>query len=235
MKNLIRKLLNLLGYQIEKLPQHQKLNSYFAKYSSYTMIPQQVYVENLNLAQQIISDIPGDIVECGVWRGGMIAGIANLFGNDRHYHLFDSFEGLPSAKKIDGDSALAWQQNTSGPTYFNNCTAEISFAKNVMEIAKVNSYTLHQGWFNETLPKFKTPTSIALLRLDGDWYDSTMDCLKHLYPLVVKGGLVLIDDYYTWEGCSRAVHDYLSSIQSQSRIQTSKYGTCYIIKKDDRA
>jgi O-methyltransferase len=82
------------------------------------------------------------------------------------------------------------------------------------------------------LPHFKSSNEIALLRLDGDWYESTMDCLKYLFPKVVQKGIIIIDDYFTWEGCSKAVHDYLSSIKSTSRIYTSPGGVCYIIKQD---
>jgi hypothetical protein len=93
-------------------------------------------------------------------------------------------------------------------------------------------YKLIKGWFNKTLPQFNIPGNIALLRLDGDWYESTMDCLKNLYPKVADKGLLLIDDYFAWEGCSRAVHDYLSEIKSTSRIRT--YGdVCYIIKTEN--
>jgi O-methyltransferase len=89
-----------------------------------------------------------------------------------------------------------------------------------------------QGWFDQTVPIFNDSNEISLLRLDGDWYDSTMVCLVHLFPKVVKGGIIILDDYYTWDGCSRAVHDYLSDIKTSSRIFTSEKGVCYIVKAD---
>lgn len=62
-----------------------------------------------------------------------------------------------------------------------------------------------QGWFSATVPVWaKQQRPIAVLRLDGDWYDSTILCLEHLWPLVSPGGLVIIDDYYPWDGCSKA-------------------------------
>ena len=201
----------------------------FKKYAYFTMISRGLYKENLNLAQRVM--VEGDVVECGSWRGGMIAGIAEVLGKKRKYYLYDSFEGLPQAQAIDGASAIAWQKDTKSTLYFDNCTADINDANRAMERAGVQ-YECIKGWFNDTLPS-NTVESIALLRLDGDWYDSTMICLKHFYPKVATGGLILIDDYPTWDGCSRAVHDYLSSIQSKSRIgRGSKNGVAFIIKND---
>lgn len=70
------------------------------------MITADDYVENLRLARWV-GQVRGSIIECGTWRGGMIAGIADVLGRDRRYYLFDSFEGLPPAKEIDGAAALA--------------------------------------------------------------------------------------------------------------------------------
>src|ERR1039457_3011063 len=88
----------------------------YAKYRDYTMIPETTYIRNLRIAE-CVRRLKGPIVESGVWRGGMIAGIAELLGPDRQYVLFDSFEGLPPAKEIDGAHALAWQADPSSSTY----------------------------------------------------------------------------------------------------------------------
>lgn len=204
--------------------------SVYEKYSAFTMVKKDHYLDNLELVQNVLP-LAGDVVECGVWRGGMIAGIAEILGKNRTYYLFDSFEGLPEAKEIDGASAIAWQKNTGGEMYFDNCSAEMSFAEKAMKKAGV-TFRCIKGWFDQTVPVFNKTNKIALLRLDGDWYDSTMVCLKHLYPKVLKGGIIIIDDYYTWDGCSRAVHDYLSEIKSVSRISSTARGICYIVKMD---
>ena len=99
-----------------------------------------------------------------------------------------------------------------------------------MKISGVQNYEIIKGWFSETLPKFHINEEIAILRLDADWYESTMQCLKFLYPKVAKGGLIILDDYYTWDGCSRAVHDYLSAYSLANRIYQLEDGNCYIIK-----
>jgi O-methyltransferase len=235
MKNVKEKILNSLGYKLAKKNTEEEnriamFKNIYLEYQNYTMIPEFVYISNLALSTSI-AHINGDIYECGVWKGGMIAGIAKLLGRQRNYYLFDSFEGLPIATELDGASAKEWQQNTKGATYYDNCSAEQEFAIKVMNMANV-SYTIHKGWFSNILPLFKTDTPIALLRLDGDWYDSTIECLRYLYPLVNNDGIIILDDYYAWNGCSRAVHDYLASIRSISKIYKTVDDIAYIIKKD---
>jgi hypothetical protein len=199
------------------------------RFSGLTMISPEDFVRNLMLAERV-SKIPGCVIECGVWRGGMSAGLAMVLGSKRKYFLFDSFEGLPEASKIDGQSAIEWQNNKQGSMYFDNCKAEPDYARQAMTIAGAQSFSLVKGWFNETLPKFMPPEPIALLRLDGDWYDSTMVCLESLFQYVTPGGLILVDDYYTWDGCSRAIHDYLSRHSSTERIQSFE-GICFMERK----
>lgn len=233
--NLIKMLFNAIGITISRknTPANRnmtKLKEIFSRYQLYTMISEEVYVDNLMLCQQV-SKIEGDIIECGVWKGGMIAGIAQLLGNNRKYYLFDSFEGLPAAREIDGSAAIAWQGNKKSAIYYDNCTAEEEFAISAMKLTGT-TFFIKKGWFDKTLPSFSISGKIAILRLDGDWYDSTLTCLKYLYPQVNYDGLIILDDYYTWEGCCKAVHDYLSSISSASRIHRSLEGVAYIIKKD---
>lgn len=229
LKSNVRKAIRKTGI----LPADREYNFYdgiYNKYRDFTMNPKRYYLTNLRLAQKY-SHLQGDVVECGVWRGGMIAGMAEILGKDRQYHLYDSFEGLPPAKEVDGQTAIDWQKDTESKTYYDNCKAEMSFATTAMEMAGV-PFQCVKGWFDETVPN-NTLGPIAILRLDGDWYDSTMVCLKHLYPKVVKNGLIIMDDYYFWDGCSKATHDYLSSIQSPSRIYTGTADVAYIIKKED--
>lgn len=207
-----------------------KYVSLYSKYRDFTMVPENFYIANLKVAERA-KDLEGDVVECGVWRGGMIAGISELLGKSKHYFLYDSFEGLPEAKEVDGAAAIQWQNNKEGELYYDNCKAEMEFANKAMKLSGV-SFTCIKGWFDQTVPLNKHE-KISLLRLDGDWYDSTMVCLQHLYPKVASNGVIIIDDYYTWDGCSRAVHDYLSSVKSASRIYTGFDKVAYIIKKDN--
>jgi O-methyltransferase len=194
----------------------------------FTMIPPHVFGANLALADRV-RQIKGCVVECGVWRGGMSAGIARCLGPSRKYYLFDSFEGLPPAKAIDGTAALKWQQNTESAEYFENCWAPVTYAKEAMKQVGATNAEFVKGWFEDTIPKHHFDEPIALLRLDGDWYESTMVCLTNLFDRVAPGGLIIIDDYYAWDGCSRAVHDFLSSRSASERIESLE-AVCFMVK-----
>lgn len=230
-KGLIKNIFKLGGVSVSR--HNRMLDRYaqlFEKYRSYTMIPEGLFIQNLDLCNAF-SHLEGDFVECGVWRGGMSAAIVELLGPQRHAHLFDSFEGLPPAKDIDGKEAIAWQQDTSAPNYYDNCAAEEKFARDAMKAAAHQKYTIYKGWFDQTLKNYNA-RPIAVLRLDGDWYDSIKVCLDYLFPLVVEGGIVILDDYNTWDGCTRAVHDYLAERKSPSRIHEWNNRIPYIIKKN---
>lgn len=231
-KNVVKKILNLGGLDVTRYNRskaHHK--ALYKKYSEFTMVPEAMFRLNLDLCEHFRS-VNGDYVECGVWRGGMSAAIAELIGKERTIHLFDSFQGLPQASEIDGKEAIAWQNNPSGPNYFDNCAAEKSFAIEAMKLAGHSNYKLYEGWFEKTLPDYpKSP--IAILRLDGDWYESIISCLRQLFPYVSDGGVVVLDDYYTWDGCAKAVHDYLAEIKSPSRIYQWKDQIAYIRKKNE--
>ena len=200
----------------------------YEKYKAYTMIPLLNYLDNLEIASMCAA-VKGDVVECGVWKGGMIAGVSEILGTGRKYWLFDSFEGLPPARQKDGRDALEWQNKKDGEYYYDNCTADPRFAEEVMQLAGAADYSIVKGWFSDTLPSARIE-KIALLRLDGDWYDSTMTCLDNLYHRVADGGIVIIDDYYFWEGCARAVHDFLSKNDISDRIEQTENGVAYIVK-----
>lgn len=201
----------------------------YKTFADFTMTPPNRYVRNLTLVNHF-RHIQGCVVECGTWRGGMIGGIAKLLGPDRRYFLFDSYEGLPVPTKQDGKKAFEWQNDKNAPGYYDNCSAEMGFAEEAMKLSGVVDYKITKGWFNESLPQFDKNNSIAILRLDGDWYESTMQCLENLYDLVVPGGIIIIDDYYYWEGCTRAVHDYMSKNQLTDKISQWENDICYIIK-----
>jgi O-methyltransferase len=229
-KKVVKRILNFSGLEISRFKassdHYEKL---FIKYKTYSMVPEQMFKLNLELCEQY-NNVDGDYVECGVWRGGMSAAISEVLDKKKTFHLFDSFEGLPPAKEIDGKEALQWQADKNSVNYFDNCAAEKSFAVEAMKLAKHERYKLYEGWFNETLPRY-SGNPISILRLDGDWYDSIIECLEKLFPYVSSGGIVLLDDYYTWDGCTKAVHDYLARIQSPSRIHQFNNQLAYILKK----
>lgn len=188
----------------------------------FTMVKKLRFATNLELARSV-QNVPGDVIEAGTWRGGMAAGIAATLGNGRHYWLFDSFEGLPPADlKRDGRKAVALT---------GKCRAGEHYAARAMESVGADNYTLARGWFADTLPTATFDNGIALLRLDCDWYESTMQCLEYLYPQLNPGGICIIDDYFYWPGCRQAVIDYLArSAMSDAIEQTGSDPVAFIRK-----
>jgi O-methyltransferase len=215
--------------------EHRQQRRLFDKYAERTMVPRDQFVDNL-LVSRLVDDVPGAVVECGTWRGGMIAALAETLsgGAAREFVLFDSFQGLPPAGVIDGEAARAWQADPEAPDNRDNCRAAREEASESMRMAGVDA-TFVEGWFDETVPTYAAAErpAIALLRLDADWYDSTMVCLRHLFPLVVPGGIVIIDDYGVgvFDGCTRAVHDFLSEFEAREFLRTTQRGVTFIVRR----
>lgn len=207
----------------------QNLLDIHREFQDFTMLHRRDYLANLALCGQFDIGPSGLIVECGTWKGGMIAGIAKLLGNKYEYKLFDSFEGLPAATSKDGDDAIRWQSDTESETYFNNCAAQIDFAKEAMSRAGIETAEYYKGWFEDTLPDLSLSMPISILRLDADWFESTLTILSSLYDKVRDGGLIIIDDYYTWDGCTKAVHQFFNDRELAERVRQYDR-VAYIIK-----
>ena len=159
----------------------------------------------------------GAIVECGVYKGGSAAVMTMAASSRPDVWLFDSFEGLPEPTVEDGAMAVEYAgQRASGALEpIGQCVGPLDVVKELFfEKIGADPSRIHirQGWFQETLPVARHEIGpIAVLRLDGDWYDSTRVCLENLYDLVIAGGFVLIDDYGYWEGCRRAVDEFFAA------------------------
>jgi O-methyltransferase len=169
-------------------------------------------------------DAPGMYVECGVAAGAQIIAMAAGAPNKTIY-AFDSFEGIPLPSNKDdqmpGIKFLSKEEQSKLPNpgeqvlESSGATAVSmeDFSKHLYAsgINTKNIVTV-PGWFEDTAKEFSTYNvinKIAILRLDGDLYNSTYVCLKYFYPKVIKGGLVIIDDWALL-GCQRAVLDYFS-------------------------
>lgn len=181
-----------------------------------TMVPEEGLRGLAAAVDRVTADgVAGCFVECGTWRGGASFLMARRLLRNRIRRctwLFDSFEGLPPPASIDGPAALAWAKDTGSPSYHDNCTASLEEVEaSVRRLGLQDHVQVVKGWFEETLPATKARLGpIALLRIDADWYESVTTCLEELVPQVSPGGIVILDDYRTWDGCTRATHDYLS-------------------------
>lgn len=161
--------------------------------------------------------IPGAVVECGVWRGGSMQAVARtlLAAGDpgRDLYLFDTFEGMPPPtdkdRRRDGESAadLLARQSKDRPIW---AVASLDDVKEGFRQIPYPEERIHyvQGRVEDTVPD-RAPEQIAILRLDTDWYASTRHELEYLYPRLVSGGVLLIDDYGWWQGSRDAVDEFL--------------------------
>lgn len=157
--------------------------------------------------EQVLADgVPGDLIETGVWRGGaaiFMRGVLRAYGvTDRTVWVADSFAGLPAPEIATYPLDAEWLPS-AGCIAVDIQTVQRNFERYGLLDAHVQFL---QGWFKDTLPTAPI-THLAVLRLDGDLYESTWDALTHLYPKVSQGGFVLIDDY-NYASCRQAVHDY---------------------------
>jgi hypothetical protein len=209
------------------------------KVRPYSMVPDDALSSTIRLTCAAIdSQFPGDVVECGVWRGG--SSFAMLLAQWENYGrivkpvwMFDNFEGLPPAQPLDGPLAEQWQADTTGPHYYDNCRASLD---ELREDIRFFGFTPKEaivvpGWFNETIAK-SSPERIALLRVDCDWYDPVSLVLQTLEPRVSENAAIILDDYFAWDGCARAVHEYLSVNSLPYRIRSlPSMNSAWLIKQ----
>jgi O-methyltransferase len=165
--------------------------------------------------------IAGDIVECGVWRGGsMMAAARTLLecgDTSRQLYLFDTFEGMSSPTDkdvaVDGQSAgeLLRTQRKDDPASAW-CYATIDDVKATMTSTGYEFGRIHfvKGKVEDTIPTH-APDKIAILRLDTDWYESTRHEMEHLFPRLIRGGVLIVDDYGHWAGCRQAIDEYIET------------------------
>lgn len=284
MKNLIRKIFSALGLIILKKPKdishlHNNLDDFFKSFISkslkfrtikeaqhdyeiikdYTMVPFDNLASLYNQVQYIEeSNLEGDFVECGVWKGGSIGMMAlanKKYGiKARNLHLFDSFKDICKPDPdLDGERAMKesikyLQNNTSlikddglqpmtgfYDSFGGHGTMELCNALLVDKIGYPKEFIhFYPGWFQETFPKYASSIkSISLLRMDSDWYASTKLTLEYFFDRVVDGGIIIIDDYGTYDGCKKAVDEFLSErgINKMLNNSSSFNDECFYIIK----
>lgn len=172
----------------------------------------------LDYSYQLAADVlhrgvPGDLVECGVFAGAQAAAMALAVRGRRTLHLFDSFEGIPEAGPKDDRTITDLVGEGTGrliSTGQSVCSVEAVRQHFAEWAIPTDTVELYPGWFQDTVPaaaRFLAPRGLALLRLDGDLYESTRVCLLHLAPLVHPGGIIIIDDF-ALTGCRLACEEH---------------------------
>ena len=163
--------------------------------------------------------VEGAIVECGVWRGGsmMLAARTLLSGEStgRELWLYDTFEGMTEPGEWDVSAngrrmTDIWERSDRPSDELFSRASISEVRENIVGTGyPMEKVTFVQGPVEETIPG-QTPDSIALLRLDTDWYESTRHELLHLWPLLAPGGVLLIDDYGAFLGARKAVDEFFA-------------------------
>lgn len=225
-----------LGWRLEKLPvrhypdDFEELHRTICdKSAPYTMTsPERVYglIEAIRYVNKF--KIEGSIVECGVWKGGSMLATAetllHLGDTTRELFLYDTFEGMPPPDDIDktvhdrGASKLLEQDRDKA----SSLIWAYSTLQEVKSTLNRSNYPTDKikyvvGKVEDTIPS-TLPRTIALLRLDTDWYASTKHELHHLFPLITKGGILIIDDYGFWKGARKAVDEYFAETGIQIHL-----------------
>lgn len=212
-----------------------------AKVTPYTMTSLERRASLLGSVDHLVRHgIAGDIVECGVWRGGSMMAVALALmargDTSRHLYLYDTFEGMsePTAedKSVDGESAQAQLARTTRDATVWAVAGLDDVQANVWSTGYPRD-RIHfvKGKVEDTIPA-TLPERIALLRLDTDWYESTRHELTHLYPLLSRNGLLIIDDYGHWQGAKQAVDEYFAQSPEPVFLHRVDYTARLVVKRD---
>ena len=273
MKRLINKIFGIIGLKLIKVKRIKEIafygdvdrkigyefeneaNESIKIVRQQTMLP---YVNLVTLYEQVLfcdkSDINGDFVECGVWKGGAVGLMALAHVKHsikrRKLHLFDAFEEICAPnEEVDGERAISEVKHAlgknafvkgelkplkglydkfGGPGNIEECKALIEGEIGYEE----ENVFYYKGWFQETVPANAMHIEkIAILRLDGDWYESTKVCLENLFDKVVSGGFIIFDDYGLYSGCKKAVDEFFEAREESYYLHYSSWACRYLIKK----
>ena len=229
LKTRFQNVANSFGYKISKInhtdpvmDKDMRFRKIFEEYSEYTYTSKEKMFALYKAVQYVIdAKIPGDFVECGVWRGGSTMLIAKtlleLGVTDRKIYLYDTFEGMSSPTENDFDildesnkASNRWSGEQK-ENYNNWCYASLEEVKKNMAMTGYpgSNIIYVKGMVEKTIPK-TTPSQISILRLDTDFYESSKHELVHLFPLLSKNGVLLLDDYGAWAGQKKSTDEYFA-------------------------
>lgn len=229
LKQPLRQMIRRAGFEVvrvrptgadEQVPADPAEEATLKAVAPYTMTSRERVLSLIDATTYVAKNrIPGAVVECGVWRGGStMAAALTLLGNGdttRDLYLFDTFEGMPPPTDADVDHAGATadaQLKATAPGTGVWCYAGLDDVRTNIASTGYPEARVHyvKGKVEDTIPG-GAPAMIALLRLDTDWYESTKHELEHLFPRLVPGGVLIIDDYGFWKGARRATDEYFAA------------------------
>lgn len=202
----------------------------------YTMLSiERLYTLFTHAKRICTENLPGNFIECGVAAGGSSALLAYIIKRysrqPRWLYAFDSYSGMPPATAVDIHSGVAADDTGWGT---GTCAApEDSVREACSKVGALDVLRTVKGYFEETLPQTRDHVGmIALLHLDGDWYESTKAILHNLYDHIVDDGYLQVDDYGYWEGCKKAIHEFEAERKVRFGINTIDGTGVWFIKPD---
>ena len=213
----------------------------------YTMTPSERILANIDAVDHVLDrDVPGALVECGVWRGGsvlsMVLTLLRRGVIDRDVYLYDTFEGMTApgdddVSRFDVPARETWDRarqagRTAWDFLFRPETFGLDHVRAVLEGSGYPMERIHfvVGPVEDTIPA-TVPERIAVLRLDTDWYESTRHEMDHLYPRLETGGVLIIDDYGHWDGARRAVDEHLADAGASLLLSRVDYSARMGVKR----
>ncbi|MDQ3879541.1 MAG: TylF/MycF family methyltransferase [Chloroflexota bacterium] len=180
----------------------------------------------------VAAGIPGAIVECGVWKGGSMMAVAHTLRRlgvaDRELYLFDTFEGMTDP----GTEDVSYTGRPAAADFSEDWLAvSVEAVREAVTSVGYPADRLHfvKGDVEQTIPG-AAPESVALLRLDTDWYASTHHELVHLYPRLASAGVLIIDDYGHWRGARQAVDEYVAETELRLLLNRIDYSGRIAVK-----
>jgi hypothetical protein len=243
MKKILKQLVHSIGYEISVRKTGSPLSSYIdlpqevrsiiEKVRPFTMTsPERIAAVCSAAAYVVRASIPGDFVECGVWRGGStMAAALSFLGQGRKdlpLYLFDTFSGMTEPTSADrnaltGESAMVRFGGTADRSAGWSDASKEDVSANLDSTGYPTEHIhLIEGKVEDTIPG-AAPAKISFLRLDTDWYESTRHEMEHLFPRLVPGGVLIIDDYGHWEGSRKAVDEYFAANNVQMLLNRIDY------------
>jgi O-methyltransferase len=245
----MRSALGHLGYEPKVNHKSNKLYGLTAEeISDYqavadrTMVWPSNVIQAVRAAEYIVKyGVSGSIVECGVWRGGVIMAVLRamlrLGDRARDVFLYDTYAGLPPPGDndigFDGrDPGAIWRTHQVDESGSDWCRASLEDVREGINSVGYPATRIHfvKGRVEETIPR-TIPEKIAFLRLDTDWYESTRHEMEFLFPRLSKGGVLIVDDYGTWTGARKAVDEYLVQTNESLFIARGEGGVGYGVKQ----
>ncbi len=246
----VRMLFRKLGYDISPIIKDNELKDFsenefdlINSVKKFTLTsPERMYALIEDIRYVTRNQISGDIVECGMWKGGsmMLAAKTLMESNNTDYqlYLFDTFEGTTKPTEVDkdylGNSMLkTWENEFEGKEKLP-ASADYASLEEVQKNLFSTEYPkekIHfiKGKVQDTIPK-DAPEKISILRLDTDWYESTKHELETLFPKLSSGGILIVDDYGHFEGSKKAVDEYFTKNKIKCFLNRIDYTGRLIVK-----